>query len=244
MSQHLRAITVCVDYADYLAITLAYNRHHFNEVMVVTVHRDVETWEVAKRFGASPFMTQAFYDEGEIFNKWKALEEAFDCYGRHGWICNMDADVLWPKTIPPLNLEFGNLYAPYRRMMADFTGDIPPENTWAKYRRHRNVAEWAGYSQIFHAEDSCLENPPWHEINWKHAGGADSFFQKKWPRHKKIRPDFEVLHLGSAGTNWCGRATPYLDGTVPKEREQRLQQLKQFMQTRRKTRKFDSEKCS
>jgi hypothetical protein len=116
----------------------------------------------------------------------------------------MDADVLWPKTFP-FNPEFGYLYTPLRYLYSDFQGSIPKEEDWRRFPIHRNVGEWAGYSQIFYAEDPVLGQPPWHQTYWTHAGGADSFFQRKWPNNKKIRPDWRCLHLGPSGVNWCGK---------------------------------------
>ena len=106
------------------------------------------------------------------------------------------------------------------------------DTEWNNCQLHPNSSEWAGYSQIFHAEDEHLGNPPWHEINWKHAGGADSFFQRKWPISNKIRPPFEVLHLGMTGRNWTGRTMPYLDGTVPERAEERKKSLNHYRQSR------------
>src|SRR5580692_269178 len=94
----MKAILVSVDYADILAVTLPYNRHHFDEVYVVTTPGS-EDGRVAKQLGAEVWGTTAFYDDGAVFNKWKALEEALDVMGRDGWLCVMDADVLWPKTV-------------------------------------------------------------------------------------------------------------------------------------------------
>lgn len=238
----MRAILVSVEYADLLEITLPYNRHHFDEVMVVTNETDAAAEEIAQVNGARVHQTDAFYRRGAVFNKWLALEEGLDAYGRHGLLCVMDADVLWPEKINPVPVERGQLWAPYRRMLKDFSGEIPPENQWLNYPRHRNVNEWAGYSQIFHADDPCLGPPPWHEVDWSHAGGADSFFQRRWPKAKKFRPDFEVLHLGAAGTNWCGRTTQFLDGTEPEEADTRRRKLGELFATRRRNRNFQHEK--
>lgn len=237
----MRAILVSVDYADLLAITLPYNRHHFSEVMVVTSKLDTLTPEVAIANGAGVYSTDSFYDDGAIFNKWKALEEGLDLFGRDGWLCVMDADVLWPKDAVLPEMGCGQLCTPYRRMMLDFSGDVPPENEWLNYRRHKNAGEWAGYSQVFHADDPCLGKPPWHQVNWTHAGGADSFFQRKWLKAKKMRPDFEVLHLGSPATNWCGRVTPYLSGEIPAGAGIRTNHLRQIFRERRRTKRFDHE---
>ena len=121
---------------------------------------------------------------------------------------------------------------------------LPDESDWNQYEIHRNVNEFAGYSQIFHASDPVLGNAPWHETNWKHAGGADSFFQRKWKKENKIRPDFEVLHLGHAGRNWCGRTTDYLDGSKHEKKGEHQAHLNQMIIGRRKKRdpSFQSEK--
>jgi hypothetical protein len=269
----MRAILVCVDYADLLAYTLPYNRHHFEEVWVVTSFRDNQTYKLVQATndrGVYYYRTDAFYANGATFNKWAALEEGLDAMGRHGWLCLMDADVLWPKQVRireweggGLRIEgteiatccWGQLITPERRMFEGsgwfnhhqgtpvrhstfYAGQegllpFPPEDQWGRWPLHHNSAEWAGYSQIFHADDPVLGSPPWHEINWKHAGGADSFFQAKWPRERKIRPPFQVLHLGQAGVNWCGRVSPYLDGSSPPEADQRQQELRDLLRGRR-----------
>jgi hypothetical protein len=258
----LRTIIVCVDYADLLAITLPYNRHHFSEVMIVTSFSDEATVKVASDNGALIYQTNAFYTDGASFNKFRALEEGLDVFGRYGWMCIMDADVLWPKHInwdfPSMEkaawnkdisiwdgrtgLISGNIYTPLRRMCEELPMGVPHEPYWKSYPLHPQQQEFAGYTQIFHAEDPHLPPAPWHQTNWKHAGGADSFFQALWPTHHKIRPPFECLHLGRAGVNWAGRVTPFMDGTQPAEADTRLNTLRNFMKTRRETRSFDSEK--
>lgn len=265
----MRAIMVSVDYADLLSITLPYNRHHFDRVMVVTCPRDKETIKVCHRYNVEVFTTDSFYADGASFNKWRALEEGLDAYGREGWLCIMDADVLWPKVLafdkcfeacpapwsdmgllygPRTALHQGFLYSPVRHMFSDWPQlPIPPQENWKELPIHRNLAEFAGYSQIFHAGDPVLGPAPWHEVNWKHAGGADSFFQAKWPTERKVRPPFEVLHLGPAGQNWYGRAAPLVDGSVPKEAEERIAAVNSIWVNRRENQlygrdRFEGEK--
>jgi hypothetical protein len=221
-----RAILVSVDYSDILSLTLPYNRHHFDEVMVVTCPEDAAI-EIAVKNGCHVFVTDLFWSKGASFNKWGALEHALDIYGRHGLLCVMDADVFWPR-VAPVEVPKGKLFGPLRRMMPTPPPGCafslpPPEEHWGKWPVHRNINEWAGFSQIFWADDFHLGKRPWHE-EWLHAGGGDSFFQAKWPRAEKIRPGWEVLHIGGAGENWFGRSTPYLDGTRhPKAFERQCQ---------------------
>jgi hypothetical protein len=239
----MRAILVSVQYHDLLAVTLPANVHHFESVHVVTTPQDTATQEVARACGAHVFLTDAFYRNGAVFNKWLALEEALDATGLRepGWLILMDADVIWPQQLPPFPLEVGNLYSPLRRMVEELHNVprhdgqlvIPHITDWWVYPIHPNINEHAGYSQIFHTSDQHLGPVPWHETNWRHAGGADSFFQAKWPAARRVRPPFEVLHLGPAGTNWMGRATSYLNCTRPAEAEVRAEQMRRIWAGRR-----------
>ena len=61
----------------------------------------------------------------------------------------------------------------------------------------------------------------------------DSIFQRKWPRQNKIRPPFDVLHIGTAGSNWYGRASPYLDGNVHKKSAERTEMVMEIWNKRR-----------
>lgn len=253
MTSSLNAILVSVDCTDLLSLTLPYNRHHFNRVLVVTSCEDAgPVHDVTEKHNAETFYTNAFYARGADFNKWAALEEALDAKKyRKGWLCVMDVDVLWPREAKLDGfMEKGRLTSPLRRMMEDITplrlhGEkgIPPEKEWCNYRIHPNVSEWAGYSQIFHADDPHLPKPPWHETNWKHAGGADSFFQLLWPAVCKIRPPWQCLHLGPAGTNWCGRASQYLHGGSHPQATQRYNRLRGYLRGRKPgVGRFDHEK--
>jgi hypothetical protein len=270
----MRAIIVSVDYSDLLAITLPYNRHHFDEVCVVTDYRcESEIRNLILPNSPTPlvdvklFVTDSFYENGAKFNKWLALERGLDWFGRHGWLCIMDADVLWPKNVsPPFKgiggreipgACIGNLFTPRRRMWEEWpsypglmvdgqivklderqTALIPKESEWWKFPLHRNDLEFAGYTQIFHASDPHLGPAPWHQVDWKHAGGADSFFQDKWTADKKVRPSFEVLHLGPAGQNWYGRATTLADGSRPEGADEKLEMIGKIWTNRRDNRAF------
>jgi hypothetical protein len=252
--QELNAVLVSVDYADLLAITLPYNRKHFDRVLVVTdtTHSD---WTVAEENRCDVYRTDAFYLHGAVFNKWLALEEGLTQKNfRRNWLCFMDADVLWPSSVsffesyrtinwhvPGGGLRHqicSQLATPQRRVWtewpAGFSGKIPDESHWQNFPLHRED-EFAGYSQIFHAADSHLPQPPWHQVNWMHAGGADSFFQDMWGSDRKMRPPFEVLHLGPCGRNWYGRCSHYADGSIHPEAEGRRQMVGAIGEERKRT---------
>jgi hypothetical protein len=257
----LKAFIVCVEYADFLSRTLPVNKHHFSEIHVITTRKDRQTPYVCEKNEVHCHYTDAFYLNGAYFNKYLALEETFDRVGRDGWICIMDADICWPQFIDwsfaipdrtgytfdaskPLAMQMrpGFLYTPLRRMMVDVPDHLPQEPYWKQFPLHRQQVEWAGYTQIFHGSDWHLGPAPWHQTNWKHAGGGDSFFQQKWSPAEKLRPPFEVLHLGQDGRNWCGRVTMTLDGEVNPNAAIRGKALRDMMKTRQETKSYESEK--
>jgi hypothetical protein len=204
---NVRAITVCVNYSDLLAATLPSILRHVRDLLIVTTPDDLQTIDLAIRASVRLLKTAAFYQNGDTFNKGRALEEGFDVLGRNGWILVLDADVMLPRRLKLGQLEVGCLYSPYRRMLVQPGAPIPPQSDW----RHLLIGpedrtgEYAGYFQLFHASDPVLADKPWYPSHWPTAGGCDSDFWMKWPKAKRRRPRFEVLHLGEAFTNWRGR---------------------------------------
>ena len=63
-------LSICVDFADILALTLPRNARHFKNILVVTSPDDHATADVVKSVkNASLFTTDAFYRDGAVFNK-------------------------------------------------------------------------------------------------------------------------------------------------------------------------------
>lgn len=229
----MRAILVCVDFSDILAVTLPRNVRFFDTVLVVTTPEDKATQEVVAGVpGARCHCTSVFFDRGAVLNKGAAIEEGFDVLGRSGWIVVMDADIVIPAW--PLLLTPGFLYSPLRRMMERPPNPlvIPPEEAWKQFPLHPQQAEFAGFYQAFHGSDPVLQSRPWYPTDWLHAGGCDSEFQAKWPKERKIRLPFEVLHIGPAGTNWLGRASPLLDGSIPEGAWEKIANLRSLIRRR------------
>lgn len=236
------AFIVCVDYCDFLKVTLPRNRPHFKDVIVITSHSDDETIEYCIKcdLGVGLFMTNAFYDSGALFNKWRGLNESLIKFSS-GLTCLLDSDILLPAQIPDFDFQIGHLYTPRRRMVRDEAYFKAIEDRdFGHFAYPMPNEEFAGYCQIFHSDDPVLGCHPWHQQNWRHAGGADSFFQMKWAPEHKIRPPFEVLHFGEDGKNWAGRVTPRIDGKpIPDEMLRRAEELKQLISKREGRKRLD-----
>lgn len=220
----LRVIIVSVDFGDFLAETLPYNRHHYSEVMIVTTPTDSETIEVAKSNNASIYTTDVFHRNGAAFNKFAAIEEALNYFGRHGWIVFKDADIFWPKKMPS-DYKEGKLYSiKRRRLLLDTSAPIPREEDWTSLPLDPQYSECMGFTQIFNAKDGVLGSPPWHSLNLHHAALGDSHFQSKWDLSNKVWLDIDCLHFGNYATNWMGRVDRRRDGSIPKRSDEKKQE--------------------
>jgi hypothetical protein len=226
----MRAFIVSAEFGDFLGVTLPYNRHHFDEVTVITSRRDRYTIARAEENNADVFLTECWWDCGAMFDKWKALEKCLDAKGTHGPLCLMDADILWPKNIGNFKPKMNHLYTPHRRILKNHLGPIPPEKEWKDLPRAWPDEEFVGYTQVFYGEDIHVAEKPWfHGLyeTYGTAGFADVYFQARWPHHKKFRPPWEVLHLGLPMENWCGRTSQAMTGKWFPKRHERMRILRQ-----------------
>jgi len=235
----MRALMTCVGMDDYLEVSLPWNRGYFESTLIVTNDGAGLDARLARKYGALVFVTNAFTRDGHPFNKYLATEEALDAMGREGWLCLLDADILLPRAFGEWSMQHRNrnwLYSPLRRMHpnAEYAaawaktyreegrnGDpaFLQEESWASFPLHglhtRMPWHFSGYCQIFHASDFHLGAPPWHRTDLPDAGAGDTYFQNKWPNGCKVRPPWEVLHIGDPSrANWRGRVTPRIDEPI------------------------------
>ena len=228
-----KTVMICVDFADILEQTLPRNRHHFQQLVVMTHPDDHATIAVCQRNDVECVLTEVFYERGAEFNKFAALEMGLDYVGRAGWILIMDCDIVLPNRIPDSFVPTeGCLYTPRRRDLRAWQDGILPDQLWKRYRYVNAREEFAGYYQLFHGSDPVLSQQPWFGRDWRWAGTADTFFQRRWKANRQIRPPFEVLHLGIPYANWAGRVQPYGNGEIPEKSEERKQKYDTFLRQR------------
>lgn len=203
----MNAITTCVDYHDYLELTLPWNAAHFETVLVVSTEEDTKTAAVVEKVkNATLWTTNAFYRNESDFNKAMAIEDGLDILKREGWIASVDADVMIPKNVKLSCMLPGRLHLARRR----FCTEPPPQSDWTKYPISDELLNLGGYFAIFHAQDPVFAQRPWFPTEYRHAGIGE-YFNAKWDDIRYF--DWSVLHLGKPRENWFGRATKFLDGT-------------------------------
>ncbi len=215
----IEAVTVCVNYADFLARTLPTVRSQVDAMAVVTAPFDADTARLAAGHGCSVLATDAFY-RGDAFNKGRALEEFFasDVFELGGWVLVVDADIALPPTaravIERMVLQPDTLYGASRLACptsADWDCIGAEQGAWhVDHLQPFPVrAELAGFFHLF--RPGAMKRP-WYPTDWGHAGGQDSVFEQRWPKQRKERLPIATVHLGDHRANWFGRVTPRWDG--------------------------------
>lgn len=215
----ITALTVCVNYAQFLERSIQTWYPGLDDLFVITSTKDVETKELCRAQRINYFATDVFYDFGAAFNKGAAMSEVLDeirafqhCFKdeplsyQHfndrerskkqfftDWCLFIDADIMlpphWKEAIELVSPQIGNLYGA-SRVLENGNG-VADE-------------ELAGFFQLFHAEDRNAKRTPFLDPTWKHAGGYDSEFMQRWrPNHQKFLP-LTVTHQGETGKNWHG----------------------------------------
>jgi hypothetical protein len=232
---YLEVVIVCVDYADFLIHTLPQAKLNSNHVVVVTTPTDKETQSVCAHHNVECLRTNAFYENGDPFNKAKGINEGLAYLSKRGWVLHIDADVYLPAMTRSIlerkDLDPKRIYGADRLMCPDF-------ESWVSYNRrpkpihdswtyvHLNafpiasrIADYngdcyapIGYFQLWNPGASGVTTYP-----DKHgaADRTDMLFAKLWQRgNRELLPEVVVVHLDSEdatvkrmGANWNGRKT-------------------------------------
>ena len=211
-----RGIVICVGYDDLLEITLRKNMMHLSECCVVTSLDDERTVMVAESVpGVSVFRTDAFTRHGARFNKGLAMEEGLTFFGREeGPILIWDADIIFPDEMDLEDTHSGILYGASRRIIEDPQSYV--DGFDYSSLKVESESEFAGFFQLFFPDDPNLKaSEYWYDPTFSHAGGGDSYFQSLWSISSRIRLPVVCLHLGPRDTNWFGRVSKRVDGSLP-----------------------------
>lgn len=214
----LEAVMVCVDYGDFLNITLPYNKRQFDDITVVTTKNDIETINICRKNDVKVVTTDKMYENGARFNKGKALNEGIKKVDKSDWVLITDADMAMDINLRSIleskDLDEDSIYGTSRYM-------CPNYNEWLKYLKEPlTVNEWAyqrrkktvgvGFFQLVNGCcDILKENDKWYSENYGHCGRSDRMFLNLFPAEKRGRLRAPCIHLGDdeMSTNWCGRIT-------------------------------------
>lgn len=233
----LQAVTVSVNYADFLEVVIPENKGLFDKWVIVTDTKDIATKELCDEHGLTCVQTDSFYANGATFNKWAGLNEGLELIDKDAYVAILDGDIaLHNQTryvLKKLNLDPTFLYGMDRLDCVGF-------ERWEKYKQTKSILtdNWllhtAGLplgARLVHLYGGKSENGRFegyrplgffqlthrssfdkYPQNSDSADHCDLAFAKQYPREKRMLiPELFGIHLISddarKGQNWRGRKT-------------------------------------
>lgn len=217
-------VSVCVNYSDFLAVSLAENLPHVDNCVIVSCPDDKETQAVCKRHDVRCILSKDYTRNGP-FNKGRMIQRALDSIGGQDWILHMDSDVILPQQFRRY-LEWAHLDE--RVIYGADRQNITGWDNWQALKRHagnwsnhghecghwfhpkfpmgsRWVSSVHGFApigafQLFHGSE--LTEGGYHIRNYPITHGdcarTDMQFSLTWDRRfRQILPEVIVLHLES-----------------------------------------------
>jgi hypothetical protein len=215
---NLQAVTICINYSDYLECVID-NRRHFDRWIIVTVADDVATRELCGRYGLECKVTELLPPDGKGFNaafaKAPLVNEALAELTPQGWAIALDSDVLLPRhfrrRLEALPLSPGCIYqAAGRRVCEDREAfDILRRCEPWETMVSRNTRP-LGYLNLFHLGTPINRYPSRTSEDYLHD---DSLFASSFGvAHMEYLP-MSILHVGPTNVNWAKRiSSRYLAG--------------------------------
>ena len=227
---YLEAVVVCVNYSDFLAVTLPKNIELVDRLVVVTSPDDRATIRLCDKYSVDCIKTDVMYDSGDKFNKGRAINLGLSNLRHNGWIMHLDADILLPhrfrNALHMAKLDKRYLYGCDRLNSKSYEnwerhkGQTVPQHQW-RFMVTPQEAFPVG-SRLLHLEygycpigyfqlwNSAVRRQ--YPIVCGSAEHSDVLFAVQWPREQRILlPEFFCYHLESEsppmGANWDGRKT-------------------------------------
>ncbi len=218
----VECVQVCVNYSDFLAHTLVFNKYNFDKMVVVTSDKDVDTARVCEYYHIECIKTNLF-DDG--FNKGKAINLGLSKLDRSGWVVHLDSDMILPPRTRYLleiaKLREDTLYGIDRQMCASYEEFAewmvePFVNHECDIYLHSHAPFRLGtrlgrlttdpkhYSDLGYCPIGFFQM--WHYPTYpdrkypetfNNGGGSDMCFAYQWPREKRgIIPEIVgAIHL-------------------------------------------------
>lgn len=207
----LEALTICINYSDYLLCILD-NARHFDRWVVVTAENDAATIDVCRRNGIEVIRSRSLLADGSDFNpvshKASAINEGLAALSPDCWALIIDSDILLPRNfrrrVDGLPLESGFLYGVKgRRVCSDFRRLEALRNLepW-QYSIARN-SRILGYFQLFDLRGSPNRYPV--QERDKAEFHDDLHFAGSFAAERQYLLPMAVIHTGFPYSNWSKR---------------------------------------
>jgi len=206
------ALIVCVDYDDFLKITLPKNSKFFDKYIIITSPKDTNTQKLFNSFqkkytNIELIKTNDFYINNNPFNKGLALRNVQKSLPNNVFVSILDADIVLPNNFDVMIQRIrksskGCLWSAPRvhyDTFKDYQNNKPSKTQYDSL--------FQGYLQIYYnyGGGGNVNRKKLYPANKKNAGKSDNIFKKSWKSTNRIVLDCKVKHLGPSCVNWNGR---------------------------------------
>jgi hypothetical protein len=103
-----------VNYADFLAWTLPWNKQHFDKMVIVTSKDDGATQAICGYHNVPCITTDVFFENDRAFAKAAGINEGLKALKLDSWVVHMDCDIVLPprtrKILSRINLQANGVY--------------------------------------------------------------------------------------------------------------------------------------
>lgn len=220
----VEAVSVCVNYADFLNVTAEYNRGLFDRWVIVTSEKDEETREVCRKYNLEMVLTNDFYKEGpNEFCKSRGINRGVEQLSADCWHLHLDSDMILPSNFKNLlelaSLSMNCIYGIDRIMIKSWEEWVKLRDNlplWHDYYYRcqipvgydigtRWVSPFYGYApigafQLWHSYSEEWKGIKIRRYGDKHANAArtDIKYSLSYDRNKRaLIPELLGIHLES-----------------------------------------------
>lgn len=220
-----QAVSVCINYADYLRCVVE-NHKHFDRWVIITVESDEATQELCVRYKLKCHVSNLLGPDGVEFNaaycKSAVINEGLALLDHDCWAVVLDCDILLPRhfrrRLEAQPLEAGCVYGlKGRRVCSDrYTFGLLRDSEPWEAALQRNTQP-LGYCHIFSLQGSPNRYPELSRDRGR-THDDDQFIEKFPEMNRRVLP-FSCLHAGPTAMNWNARVTEnYLCGLGNQEK--------------------------
>lgn len=214
------ALTVCVNYSDYLECIIS-NAHHFDEWLIVTSREDRDTQELCDRYQLGCVFSDRIYKSDgtfdAVFQKAAALNDGLERL-QSKWAITIDSDILLPTNfrgyLDSLSLDVNCLYGLRgRRICSNVTqfSVLRDRENWLENDASPG-SDIYGYFQMFSLNGPNTRYPEVPESEMESRmreplKGCDVLFSDCFDSESRHKFSAVGLHLGPVEQNWKGRVS-------------------------------------
>lgn len=228
----LEAVSVCLNYDDFLEQTIRVNQSLFDDWVVVTAKEDQATRNVCERHGVRIALCP-YFERNERFAKALAINIGLAHLRLEDWVVHLDADTALPrntrKHLANVELDPQNIYGidrvdcPSLEAWKSYLTDPDP---YAKHYFYHGPHDWRIGSRVGHFDYGGYAPIGFFQL-WNRASGitrypsvqgcdaehTDMLHALQWPRSQRVLiPEITAVHLSTGskdwGVNWHGRKSP------------------------------------